>query len=64
MIANQIAELIWTITNDYLNRRLPVDQFTALIRGIHTGLDNAGMRSEVDAAYSELCRKKHQSEAA
>lgn len=58
MIATQIAELIWTVTNDYLNRKMEVEQFTALIRGIHTGIDMAGMRSEVDAAYSELCRKK------
>jgi hypothetical protein len=64
MIADQIAELIWTVTNDYLNRKMGVEQFTSLIRGIHTGIDMAGMRTEVDAAYSELCRKKHGDEAA
>ena len=58
MIADQIAELIWTVTNDYLNRKMGVEQFTSLIRGIHTGIDMAGMRAEVDAAYSVLCRKK------
>ena len=64
MIATQIAELIYTATNDYLNRKMPVEQFTTLIRGIHTGIDMAGMRAEVDAAYSELCRQKHHPEAA
>ena len=64
MIATQIAELIYTVTNDYLNRKMQVEQFTSLIRGIHTGIDMAGMRAEVDAAYSELCRQKNRDEAA
>lgn len=64
MIAAQIAELIYTVTNDYLNRRMSYAQFNALIRGIHTGIDAAGMRAEVDAAYSEMCRQKNQEPAA
>ena len=64
MIATQIAELIYTVTNDYLNRKMQVEQFTSLIRGIHTGIDMAKMRAEVDAAYSELCRQKNRDEAA